>query len=1781
MKTKLLFLTAVVAALVFNVKAQIIIFSENFNATGTGAIPAGWLDTNGTACSPDPLWAAGIVSGYSINGTKACNSYAPSSCSGSQIELITPAIDLSSATNPVLDFDQILDVSGTTDGTGYLFVYDGANWQMLTSFNSGLGSDMSPNHQTISLNAYTGNANFYIDFVFYTANGGTWTWALDNIVITGTGTPSAPVADFTANVTTVSVGGSVNFTDLSTNTPTQWAWTFNGGTPSSSSAQSPSGIVYNTAGTYSVSLTATNSGGSDNETKTSYITVTSTLSYCTPTYTTGTTDGDYTDGVVLGSINNQSTGSSGGPNYNDYTFMTTNLAQSSSNTLSITSGAYSTDDYAAWIDYNKDGVFSSSEKLGQVSCTSAFQTMTINFTVSGTAPTGSTRLRVRCAYNTSGAMDPCSSYGYGETEDYSVNITSSGTSAPVADFTANVTTVSVGGSVNFTDLSTNTPTQWAWTFNGGTPSSSTIKNPSGIIYNTAGTYSVSLTATNSGGSNTNTKTSYITVTSGTVPPVADFTANVTTVSVGGSVNFTDLSTNTPTQWAWTFTGGAPSSSTIKNPSNIVYNSVGTYSVSLTATNSGGSNTNTKTSYITVTSGGSAPVADFSETPATINVGQTIRFDDLSTNAPTSWSWTFTGGTPASSSSQFPPNIVYNTAGTYNVTLNVSNGGGSNNKTKSVTVNNNSFGSCDTTYNKQSGDSLASGANYFSSNFQTWGYYPGTNDDYNKYAEKFTNPLGGGSLSNFIVNITKSVQIIPGDMVTFNVYDDIGGLPGNILGGKSVLYSSLIPGLNTVTLNQPVTVGGSFFISLETDYQSQDTIEMRMNHNSANTARINTSYVYDWSGWVAANSIPYLSGLGSTSYAIKSIVCQAIDFTSNAQVLNVGTGTNFTDLSSTSSSWSWTFNGGTPSSSTVKNPANIVYNTVGTYTVSLTNAWGTKTKTNYMIVVDPCSSDSTLIGTTPTMNNLPNDNYHLIVTDAIGCKNIGAMTITTNNSLYANANIQTYNQCNTTNSGAATCSPGGGSSPYTYLWSTGQNTQTINNLVNGNYTVTITDAIGCKNTGTVTITTNNNLYVNAYTQTYNQCNTTNAGAATCSASGGTPSYTYLWSNGQNTQTINNLTNGNYTVTITDAVGCTSTGTVVIATSNNNLYANSGVQSSNQCNTTNAGSATCSPFGGTPSYTYQWSTGQNMQTINNLTNGNYTVTVTDAIGCTETETVVIATSNNLYANSGVQNSNQCNTTNSGSAMCSPFGGTPSYTYQWSTGQNTQTINNLTNGNYTVTVTDAIGCTNIETVVITTTNNLYVNAYAQTNNQCNTTNSGVATCTANGTPSYTYLWSNGQTSPTINNLTNGNYTVTVTDAIGCTSTGTAVIYTNNNLYVSAYSQNNNQCNTINAGTATSNAGGGTSPYTYQWYVVGPTKPVITQSCQTLTCSNVSATSYQWKLNGTNISGATGQTYIPAATGNYEVFVTYANNCSATSAALMVNSFPDATVFPSGPTTFCMGGSVTLTVSPNSSYNWSNGATTQSITISSSGSYYVTIIDANGCYAVSSPTTVTVTTVPTAVITANGSTSFCQGGSVTLSGNQGTAYSWSSGQTTQSITVTQSGNYTVTITNAGGCTGNATTSATVTVTANPATPTITANGSTLTSSSATGNQWYLNGNAIPGATSQNYTVTQNGNYSVTVTANGCSSPSAVYAVGVEEISANNSVFIFPNPNNGNFTVSQNGNVQSISITVLNVLGEKIFETRTAASKTDINLSNQSNGIYFIQVKTKDKISNHKIIIQ
>ncbi len=276
--------------------------------------------------------------------------------------------------------------------------------------------------------------------------------------------------------------------------------------------------------------------------------------------------------------------------------------------------------------------------------------------------------------NTAPAGDQYTAIAAGEFHGLAI-----GNIALTADFTGNKTVGVKPLVVQFTDTTTGgTPTSWLWDFGDGDTTDATLRNPL-HTYSASGDYTVTLTVTNTMGCDTVIKPDYITVLDITAPPVADFTADITTGTVPMEVDFTDTSLNYPSSWSWDFGDGG--TSTEQNPTHT-YTTAGSFDVTLTATNSIGSDSETKTGYIT---GITKPQADFTSNTTSGMRPLAVQFNDTSLYSPTIWTWDFGDGT---SSGDKDPIHTYNTAGVYTVALRAANGAGSNwsNKTGYITVN---------------------------------------------------------------------------------------------------------------------------------------------------------------------------------------------------------------------------------------------------------------------------------------------------------------------------------------------------------------------------------------------------------------------------------------------------------------------------------------------------------------------------------------------------------------------------------------------------------------------------------------------------------------------------------------------------------------------------------------------------------------------------------------------------------------------------------------------------------------------------------------------------------------------------------------------------------------------------------------------------------------------------------------------------------------------------------------------------------------------------------------
>ncbi len=310
---------------------------------------------------------------------------------------------------------------------------------------------------------------------------------------------------------------------------------------------------------------------------------------------------------------------------------------------------------------------------------------------------------------------------------------------------------------------------------------------------------------------------------------------------------------------------------------------------------------------------------------------------------------------------------------------------------------------------------------------------------------------------------------------------------------------------------------------------------------------------------------------------------------------------------------------------------------------------------------------------------------MVVNDAACKADTVLFTITGSGNSFTITPTTTPSSCGN-NNGTATVSVSGGASPYTYSWSPSSQTSSVaTGLSPGSYTVIVTDANNCTQTSVVMVSSSPGGSVGITSQNV-LCNGNATGSAFASASGGSPPYSYAWSNGQTTSSATGLASGNYTVTVTDAGGCTGTQTVFISQP---AAMNASVTSSPASCGNSDGSASLNPTGGNPPYSYSWSNGQQGPAATGLAAGNYSVTITDANGCTGVASATI-----LNANGPVANAGSDATIQSGSSTGLNAGGGITYSWAPSSGLDNSNIANPTatpssTTTYCVYVFDSGGC------------------------------------------------------------------------------------------------------------------------------------------------------------------------------------------------------------------------------------------------------------------------------------------------------------------------------------------------------------------------------------------------------------------------------------------------------------------------------------------------------------
>lgn len=650
---------------------------------------------------------------------------------------------------------------------------------------------------------------------------------------------------------------------------------------------------------------------------------------------------------------------------------------------------------------------------------------------------------------------------------------------------------------------------------------------------------------------------------------------------------------------------------------------------------------------------------------------------------------------------------------------------------------------------------------------------------------------------------------------------------------------------------------------------------------------------------------------------------------------------------------------------------------------------------------------------PNFSGISAGSHSVLVTDNAGCAFVYDFILNAPDTLFLSLQIDSVS-CNSSCDGQAIATGSGGTGTLNYTWSTNPPilSGTADDLCAGAYQVSVTDQNGCQVAANADVFEPTTLLLQT-ASTLTSCVNTADGSATVVASGGTGGYIYLWNDGntQNTATANNLTTGNYCVTVTDSNNCTAVSCVDVSTPNP-LVVNAIVETPVECFGEQNGQAAINVSGGTGpgTYTYQWDDplAQTGNPATLLNAGIYNVVVTDANGCTIASSIEVTQPAILTATINLTNVT-CYGGNDGLATAIPNGGTAPYTYLWSDfdNQTTATANNLIVGLYVVTVTDANGCTTTSFVDVNQPLEIST-TLTQTYFGCSGAMENIAIASASGgAGGFSYEWSNGSTTNVASGLNASAYLVTVTDLSGCEAVDLITItelqpITANIIFTepSCFNVPDGQLaiDLVSGGVGMGNL----NNYNYLWnttpaqntasidnltgdliYVVTvsdaqgctgvesiilhqPSEIILTMSAAGASCFGLAdgevgvedvqgdntVFTFQWDNNTGN---QTTQFISNLPAGIYFVTVTDTDGCSAIGQS-EVDQPASMTIGFDQVNNDCSGfgeGMLTANVSggvPAYNYQWQNGATSQTITNLNSGVYEITITDANGCQLVDS---------------------------------------------------------------------------------------------------------------------------------------------------------------------------------------------------------------------------------------
>ncbi|MFK7806630.1 MAG: CotH kinase family protein, partial [Saprospiraceae bacterium] len=824
--------------------------------------------------------------------------------------------------------------------------------------------------------------------------------------------------------------------------------------------------------------------------------------------------------------------------------------------------------------------------------------------------------------------------------------------------------------------------------------------------------------------------------------------------------------------------------------------------------------------------------------------------------------------------------------------------------------------------------------------------------------------------------------------------------------------------------------------------------------------------------------------------------------------------------------------------------------------------------------------------TNEIENLNAGSYEVTVTDSNNCTSIESLSLTEPAPLSLNLDTD-FVSCFDGSDGMIVATAAGGTGTISYEWSNGTLVNTAENLSEGIYNITITDANNCTYEEQIEISQPSAIALDVELAPVS-CFDGENGAITVSASGGNGNYQFSWDNGASSAEIANLSAGAYVVTVIDDNNCEYVENILLPT--NSPISTTLEISPLNCSGDSNGSIDVTATGGFGEYDYNWNTGGTENNINNLSEGTYNITITDENNCAFVESISIAAPEEISLDFST-NAVGCFEGNDGSLTALGEGGTGTLSYEWSTGSTGASAENLTAGTYEVTLTDNNECTYSESITLTEAPAITVQ-FETVLVSCFGGNDGSIVAAPNGgTGSFDYEWNNGASSFLNENLSEGSYEITVTDENGCEAT--EEIYLAGPAEISAaFSVESISCFEETDGSISVLTTGGTGTYDYVWdngsteneladLSAGTYELTITDQndciqIETIEVADAEAIDINVAINpitcfdaadgsiAVNANGGTGdlnyewnngtteEELINLPEGEYNITITDANGCEA-SGNYFLSAPPAINIDTETDSVTCHGGTdgtASLNASGgtgNFEYNWDNGNAGDSFDDLSVGTYNITITDNGNCDQVET----IVVEEPDATIfnfaIANVNCNAATDGSATATLTGGTApfnYNWSNGGTTSTIEDLGAGNYTLTVTDNYGC--ESTESLTVTqptelsAEATSTNPVDIANGSiTITTSGGTSPYTIL---WEDGATDFDLTDLGAGDYMYTITdANGCTVEETItleLLIDVETLEEH-SLSVYPNPSKG--IVYIENDLSEMDVAVIDLLGRTV----------------------------------------